>query len=140
MKILTFSTALVSEFFRQFSFRHLIPTSSRLIIREIILAFAWHITCSILFATNREDITFGQFDARLVRRLQQSEQRGTGTIPTFTPRSGMLLSSIIHSQQPPKQEPDCPAVSELFICSRQYCDGISPGHLDTGRQAYREFQ
>ena len=52
----------------------------------------------------------------------------------------MLLSSFTHSQQPPQQEPDCSAVSELFICSRQRRDGVSPGHLDTGRQAYREFQ
>jgi hypothetical protein len=52
----------------------------------------------------------------------------------------MLLSSFIHSRQPPKQKSDCPTFSELLIRSREHCDGVSPGHLDTGRQAHREFQ
>ena len=52
----------------------------------------------------------------------------------------MLLSSIVGSQQSPEQEQDRSAVSELFIRSHQYFDGITPDHLDTGSEAYREFQ
>ncbi len=52
----------------------------------------------------------------------------------------MLLSSIVGSQQSPEQEQNCSAISELFIRSRQHCDGIAPDYLDTGSEAYREFQ